>query len=247
MLRKLHYRATAWLILASAMAAAQLTTDPAWKTKLPSQWSEDDARQVLTKSPWVMDVGGGISRRLTEDMLRDGGVMGQPEGVGYDGVDPKGSGPKVSPNLLTGPGGNDRSPRSLPRGVRLTLCWESALPVRLAGLVAHRTEPPTLETDGYQISVYGVPGSNFKGDPRQLGIPLKNEAALKREGKKDVKPVSVEVFQRQDGLVVVYVFPLSAEITEKDGSVQFEAHIGRVSVSHTFALKDMEFRGKLEL
>ena len=138
-----------------------------------------------------------------------------------------------------------RSPARSPMSLKLS--WESALPVRLAELKAHVVEPPTLEGDGYQIAVYGIPGPLFKGDPKKLGDPLKDTAALKRQGKKDVKPVRVEVFQRQDGLVVVYLFPLSAEISEKDVQVQFEALIGRISIGHTFNLQQMEFLGKLEL
>jgi hypothetical protein len=167
--------------------------------------------------------------------------------VGNEGVDPKGSGPKVSPNVFTGPGGNDRSSRSLPQSITLRLRWESALPVRLAELKTHEIEPPTLEGDGYSIAVYGVPGGDFKGDPEQLGEPLKNLAALKREGKKDVRPVRVEVFQREKDLVVVYLFPLSAEITKKDGRIQFEARIGRIVFTQNFELSEMEFMGKQEL
>ena len=173
--------------------------------------------------------------------------MGQPRGVGNEGVDPKGSGPKVSPNVFAGPGGDDRSPRSLPQPITLQLRWESALPVQLAELKSHEVEPPTLEGDGYRIAVYGVPGAYFKGDPEELGKPLRNLAALKREGKKDVRPVSVEVFQRENGLVVVYLFPLSAEISKKDRQLQFEAQIGRIVVAQTFDLSEMEFMGKLEL
>jgi hypothetical protein len=70
---------------------------------------------------------------------------------------------------------------------------------------------------------------------------------LRRTGKKDVKPISAEVFQLESGVVVAYVFPLSAEIIAKDGQVRFEAQIGRIVVGHTFELSDMEFMGKLEL
>jgi hypothetical protein len=129
----------------------------------------------------------------------------------------------------------------------LKLRWESALPVRLAELKSHEVEPPTLEGDGYSIAVYGIPGGDFKGDPKQLGDPLKNLAALKREGKKDVRPLRVEVFQRENSVVVVYLFPLSAEITRKDRRIQFEAHIGRIVLAQDFDLSEMEFLGKLEL
>jgi hypothetical protein len=104
-----------------------------------------------------------------------------------------------------------------------------------------------LEGEGYRIAVYGVPDASFKGDPEELGKPLKNSAALRREGKKDVRPVKVEVFRREDGLVVTYLFPLSAEITAKDGLVEFQAQIGRIAIAQSFDVTQMEFQGKLEL
>jgi hypothetical protein len=230
-----------------AAAAHLMAADPVWKTKPAVQWTEQDAKQVLATSPWAKETTAVITRRLTEDQLREAGQMGQPRGVGNDGVDPKGSGPKVSPNIFWGLGGDDRGPRSLPRSITVKLRWESALPVQLAELKSHEIEPPTLGGDGYSIAVYGVPGGNFKGDPMQLGEPLKNLAALKREGKKDVRPVRVEVFERENDLVVVYLFPLSAEISKKDLRIQFEAHIGRIVLVQNFELSEMEFMGKLEL
>jgi hypothetical protein len=230
-----------------AAASRLMAADPVWKSKPAAEWTEEDAKQILAASPWAKENRAVITRRLTEDQLREGGQMGQPRGVGNEGVDPKGSGPKVSPNIFSGPGGDDRSPRSLPQPITLKLRWESALPVQLAEFKSHEVEPPTLEGEGYRIAVYGVPGADFKGDPKELGKTLKNLAALKREGKKDVRPVSVEVFQRENGLVVVYLFPLSAEISKKDRQLQFEAQIGRIVVDQTFELSEMEFMGKLEL
>jgi hypothetical protein len=234
--------------LCLVVAAAHLiAADPVWKTKPADQWTEEDAQQVLANSPWARQVSAVITRRLTEDQLREAGQMGQPHTVGNVGVDPKGSGPKVSPNVFSGPGGDDRSPRSLPQPITLKLRWESALPIRLAELKSHEVEPPTLQDDGYSIAVYGVPGGDFKGDPTKLGEPLKSLATLKREGKKDVRPIAVEVFLMENGVVVVYVFPLSAEITKKDRRIRFEAQIGRIVVAQDFELSEMEFVGKLEL
>lgn len=230
-----------------AAAVTLLGADPAWKSKPADRWTEEDARQILTRSPWVKENRATITRRLTEDQLREAGQMGQPRGLGNEGIDAKVGGEKVSPNVFTGAGGDDRSPRSLARPMTLQVRWESALPVRLAEIKTHEMEPPTLEGDGYQIAVYGVPGGDFKGDPKELGKPLKNLAALKREGKKDVRPVSVEVFLRENDVVVVYLFPLSAEIVKKDGLVRFEAQIGRIVVAQTFDLNEMELVGKLEL
>jgi hypothetical protein len=237
------------LLVSMLVAAATCLTaaDPAWVNKTASQWTEEDAGQVLAHSPWAKPTAAVITRRLTEDQLREAGQMGQPHGIGYDGVDPKGSGPKVSPNIFTGRGGDDRSPRSVPQSITLQLRWENALPVQLAELKSHEIEPPTLPGDGYRVAVYGIPGSGFKGTPEQLGQPLRNLAALKRDGKKDVRPVRVEVFQRENDACVVYLFPLSAEISKQDRRIRFEAQIGRIVLAQDFDLSEMGFLGKLEL
>jgi hypothetical protein len=230
------------------VAAITLTAaDAVWKSKPSAEWTDQDVQQVLAASPWTKEVSAVVTRRLTEEQLRDGGQLGQPTGVGNEDVDPKGSGPKVSTNIFSGPGGDDRSARSLPRPITLKLRWESALPIRIAEFKSHAVEAPASSAgEGYRIAVYGIPGV-FKGDPKELGKPLKNLAFLKRGGKKDVRPISAEVFQLESGVVVAYVFPLSAEITSKDGQVRFEAQIGRIVVGHTFELSNMEFMGKLEL
>ena len=234
-----------------AIAAVTLVAaDPPWKTRPAAEWSEADARLVLESSPWAREIRAGVARRLSEDELRDGGKMGQPKGLGYDVVDPKDSGPKLptKPSDLVLPGPNNgRSIRSNVQGITLRLRWESALPVRLAELKAREIEPPTLEGEGYRIAVYGIPGGNFNGDPKKLGDPLKDLAYIRREGKKDVKPSSVEAFPQPDGWAVVYLFPYSAEISARDKQIEFRAQIGRIVVAQPFDLSDMMFQGKLEL
>jgi hypothetical protein len=219
---------------------------PAWQTKLPARWSQDDAKELLGRSPWVKVFSGGLAGRKSEDELRQGGQMGQPEGPGYDHVDPKGSGyrPQLS-GIFYGKGGNDRSQRSRPGTIPLALRWESALPVRLAELKAGMDEL-AVDGSGYQIAVFGVPTPD-KIKATDKWDTLRDDAALAREGKRDVKPTEVDVFPREDGLVIIYVFPLSAELTKKDMHVQFKAQIGRIVVNQYWDLTQMEFEGKLAL
>src|SRR5579871_4268139 len=113
------------LVCLMAAAALLMGSDPGWKSKPAAQWTEEDAKQILAASPWAKQNKATITRRLTEDQLREGGQMGQPRGVGNEGVDAKGSGPKVSPNVFVGPGGDDRSARSLARPMTLRLRWET--------------------------------------------------------------------------------------------------------------------------
>jgi hypothetical protein len=229
--------------------ALLMAADPIWKAKPAAQWSEADAKQILAASPWVKEVTAGIARPQTEDELRAGGEMGEHHGVGYDGVEnnkPRnGQLPKSVPDLLFGKGPTNT--RFKPGQTTVRIRWESALPVRIAELKGREVEPPTLEGEGYQVAVYDVPGAYFKDDPQKLGATIKEGCFLRREGKKDVKPARVEVFQRGDTLVVTFLFPLSAELSTKDGFVEFQAHIGRVVVDYHFDLRQMEFQGKLEL
>jgi hypothetical protein len=221
-----------------------IAADPAWRDKPIANWSEEDARQVLEDSPWARTVVAGIARKRSESELREGGEMGQPHGVGYDGVEDK----KIP---LRQEVGNPFAvgkplPPTAPT-VRLLIRWESALPVRAAEFKVHEDPPPTLSDNGYTIAVYGVPASFAKGDPTSLGKPLKESAALRREGQKDVPPSRVEVFELENNVVVAYLFPLSAEIGKKDELVEFSALIGRLQVSQHFLIQQMQFQGKLEL
>ena len=225
--------------------AALTAADASWKTKSIAAWTADDARQILTDSPWAKSALAGITRPQTEAQRREGGNMGQPKGVGFDGID---NGKRIAmPASVFATGEGPNRARGGTQFVKLRLVWESAMPVRAAQLKAQDVEPPTLEGDGYSIAVYGVPFADVKGDPKILGDPLKQAAMLKREGKPDVKPVRVEVFQRESDCVVVYLFPLSAEISKRDVRVDFYAQIGRLVFAQVFSPEQMEFQGKLEL
>jgi hypothetical protein len=225
-------------------ATLLLAANPDWKTKTVADWSEADAHQILENSPWAKIIVAGIARRQTEDERREGGNMGQAKGVGYDGVEDR---KRPLAEAVGNPFIVGKTPPSTAPAIRLLVRWESALPIRVAELKAHEPAPPTLSDDGYSVAVYGVPASFAKGDPTSLGKPLRESAALRREGKKDVPPFRVEVFELEQSVVVVYMFPLSAEIGKKDDVVEFSALIGRLQVSQHFLVGEMQLQGKLEL
>jgi hypothetical protein len=235
--------------LLAFFAVLLMAAVPSWMTMPGSEWTEEQAKQVLTASPWVRAVTAGIARPLSEDELRNGGKMGEHHGAGYDGVVGNKSDdaklPASLPELLVGSGIPSSRFHASATSVRVR--WESALPVRLAELKIREIEPPALEGEGYQLAVYDVPGAYFKDDPAKLGGPLRNGSFLRRQGKKDVKPTRVEVFQRVNTLVVAFLFPLAAGLTKNDGIVEFQLHIGRITVAPHFDLSKMEYMGKLEL
>jgi hypothetical protein len=175
--------------------------------------------------------------------------MGNPRGIGYDGVGNQ-TRAGIPKNLLgKNPFAKTDAPTPTPAAspvIRLLIRWESALPIRVAELKARETAAQASSDDGYSIAVYGIPGTFF-GDPKSLGSSLKGFAALKRVGKKELKPSSVEVFQLEGGAAVLYLFPKAPDIAKSDGVVEFTALIGRLQLSQTFQLDEMEFQDKLEL
>ena len=231
------------LLVAFSLVAGE---DPAWKTKPIPEWTADEAQQVLTDSPWAKTVTPTVNRQSGEREPGSGGGRRGGIGIGLPG----GMGRRY-PGGGGYPGGGrpDRTDGSTTRPTppTLKLRWESALPIREAELKARDTNAPTLAEDSYAIAVYGVPRRMATTDSKTLSDQLKRAASLKRDGKKDLKPSSVEVLEREDGPVIVYLFPRSHEIPAGDRRVEFDARIGRLDFTQSFYLEDMVFQGKLEL
>ena len=211
----------------------------AWKDKQIPEWTESDAKQLLTDSPWAKSVMPTIEKSA-ENPSRSGGRM-RHGGLGIGGIG-IGTGGGGNPDAGSAPhSGTGESPPTL------TLRWESALPIREAELKARDTSAPALDEDYYAIVVYGIPRRMVNDDSKQFAGQLKTQAAIKRDGKKDLKPSDVQVLLRDDGPVIVYLFPRSAEITWRDHRIDFGAEVGRLKFTQSFSADEMMFHGKLEL
>jgi hypothetical protein len=130
---------------------------------------------------------------------------------------------------------------------KLTLRWESALPMREAELKAREADALTVDEDHYVIAVFGIPRSSVVDDSKKTADALKKQAALAPEGKRDLKPSNVEILLRDDGPVVVYSFPKSDEITWRDHHITLTAQVAKIKIVQSFSTDDMFFQGKLEL
>jgi hypothetical protein len=226
--------------------------DQTWKDKPVANWSEDEAQDVLADSPWTKNVKPTINRSASNTQQSSGGY-GRGIGMGGIGMGIPGMGGGGMGRHGGYPGGHSGGQRPPNEGAyneptTLKLRWESALPVREAELKARETDAPTLDSDHYAIAIYGVPNRILTGNSLQsIQDHLKKQAAIKRDGKKDMKPSSVEVLQRENGPVIVYLFPRSNEITKQDRRLEFEGQIGNLQVSESFFIDDMNYMGKLEL
>jgi hypothetical protein len=207
---------------------------PSWPGKAPRQWDETDAKQILSDSPWVRKATPVELPLRNEAEVRNSGAMGSGQSVDLEAL---------SPSAVTGIGARHRA---RPKGLEVEIRWESALPVRAAELKAREQDLPEWEGSVYAIAVYDVPGLN--ANQKSLMKALTKEAYLKRDGKKDLKPVGVNLLPQEGGLTtIVYLFPRSEEITTEDKQVEFAAVFGRLSLAQYFYPAQMRFRGKLEI
>ena len=224
-------RIAVFLLSALILTAA----DQAWKTKEYPDWTEDDAKEVMTNSPWAKSVVATPVKstgQTGQSANHRGRISFGGLGIGRTGRHGSDDGAKAS---------------SPDQPATLTLRWESAQPMREAELKARDIGAPDVADDFYAIAVYGIPRGTIKDDSKDRQDELKDLAVLKREGKKDLKPTRVDILLRDSGPLVVYLFSKSAEVNWRDHSMTFEAQISRYKFSQAFSTDDMTFHGKLEL
>ena len=226
-----------WLSIAAVLPA--LLVAQVWKNKPIAQWTADDAKQVLSDSPWAKTVTPTIDKSARAPHTT----------AGPGGIDIGGVGIAIP---RPGRGVNGRTQRTVGEKEtgdppKLLLRWASALPVSAAEVIVHDLDSPAVSEDQYAVSVSGLPRAIISGDAGRVASELKRSALLKRDGKKDIKASSVDILMREDGPVVVYSFPRSGEISRQDPRVDFDALIGRLKITQAFMPGEMVYQGKLEL
>lgn len=241
-----------WFIIPVFVALlAAADEEPRWKSKQIAEWSAEDANQVLFDSPWAITFTP-VLMAPEDSGRRPGGIGHELGGIGRGavGLALPGLASRRTSNGTSQAGESPagQSPGSSPgEPPKLTLRWESAMPVRTAELKAHDNNAPEVDQGHYAIAVYGIPDRMIEGDPQKLGDQLRNEAFLKREGKNDLRPSGVKVLDMAAGRVVLYLFPMANEITRADHRLQFTAKIGRIDVDQSFLVDNMIWQSKLEL
>jgi hypothetical protein len=193
---------------------------------MPSDWSDAEIHQLLTKSPWAKE--GSIS-----DTARMGSLSSAPAGA---------AGGRRSSRVRTGTSPRDPSASTAPVVTwKATVRWESALPVRQA---LHRGAPGQVPED-YILNVFGeVPGF----DPDSGDAILKDNTILEHKGDQ-VKLNRVEPAPKnslsEDGTLFYFSRLLALKLEDKE--VTFSTKLGPLKVKCKFTLKDMLYRGALEL
>jgi hypothetical protein len=165
------------LVVAAALFAAG---GQPWKNKAPSDWTDNDAKELLTDSPWAKTVHPTMENASTGQRSRRAGIPGI--GIGIPGIGiglPGGMGrpyPGGGYPAGRGPNGAGGNHETVPV---LRLRWESAQPIREAELKTRETNAPAVDEGHYAIAVYGVPDRMLNGDTKTVGDRLKKQASIR--------------------------------------------------------------------
>jgi hypothetical protein len=192
-----------------------------WNERMPSDWSDAEIRQLLNKSPWAKDAS--ITDTGLRGPLSSGPVAGGGGRRGGRGAAKQGGPTSTTADLVKW---------------KATVRWESALPVRAA---LNRGTPGPAPAE-YILNVLGdVPNA-------ETDSALKDNTKLEHKGDQ-IQLSRVEPAPKTDlspaGTLFYFSRRLALEVQDKE--VTFSTKLGPLEVKCKFALKDMVYRGNLEL
>lgn len=242
------------IVVTALVSVGLMMAGSSWQKDDPSQWTSEEVYQILNSSPWSKSVKVSVARTQGYDGGQGPGNGGN-GGVWGEGM-PGGGG--MGRGGMGGGMGRGRRGGGYPpaeQATPVTVQWASALPVRLAeaklsgGAGDAAAMKPMNE---YVIAVVGLPKSGFgsrksdaDSDDDALADHLKVITVLSA-GSERLNPTKVELNQGRDGRAVFH-FEKSEPITLQDKDAEFRITSDRMEIRKKFALKDMEYQGKLEL
>lgn len=207
-----------------AISALGATAKPFWEEKPPEQWTKDEIDQLLNNSPWAQKAAvnfdggpGGAGGFLY------GGAISPSQRVQYEGAHA------------------EKSPGAFHAVAR----WESARPLCQA-----QKRAPDGAKDFYIIGLTGDFPDAAKAAPDEAPSAAEERAEMLRSHtlleRKGDGPLYLDHIQSiQDG--EFFYFSRLDEIKASHKEITFTTKLGPMDFKAKFVLKDMVYRGKLEL
>ena len=216
----------------SGAAALRAWAKDFWNEKKAADWTEDEIQQMLNKSPWAKDAS-------IFDSAAHKGLSTAPQ----TGAASR-RGRTSAPGNATPVPGNPATWKAIVR-------WESALPVREAVKAAKSKDVE----ENYILAVIGdIPG---------VGVPSDDDEPSERKAKMDNLIENTRLERRDDPLELqrvkispktlyspagtLFYFSRVLPIVPEDKQVTFVTKVGPLEVKCKFTLRDMLYRGNLEL
>ena len=218
-------------ILMLSLAAVPALSSPAgefWNDKKPEEWTDTEIQELLTKSPWAKEGAVSVFGGAGGSLLNRNGAMNRSGNMSSSGRQ------RTSTTQTQSGDAPDLRYKAIVR-------WQSALPIREA---LKQKSMPGVE-DSYIIAVVGdLALADPEADEAQRASRLdmmKQSTKLDRRGG-SLPLTNIETVKN---LGTLFYFPRSEPI--KDGQVTFDTKMGPIEVKCRFTVKEMMYRGKLEL
>jgi hypothetical protein len=253
-------------IILSTLFAISLPAADFWQSKAFTEWSDKEVQKILAASPWVHQVtvsyGGTSEPNHGND--RHGSTFD--DNPGWMSVPSAAEKADVASGKQRGEQNGDEDRVRGASQAKVTIQWRSALPIRQAlararfGVEAS-TSPEARqflesEQSSYVIAVLGIPRSLLTG----VGDASKNEAVKKallngaaitianskNHPVTTTRPIDIE-FRVAGAIDVFFIFPRTPPLTVDDKDIEFSIKLGHLAFKERFPLKDMLFKGELEL
>lgn len=172
-------------------------------------------------------------------------------------------GGRAQTTYTSGRGGGGSSGVASSAPAEVTIQWQSALVVRMATAKKNGdTADPASFTplDEYVIAVIGLPITAVGGpaasadatstvtteQEQRVENRVKGSTSLLRSGHEPLTPTKVQLDQGKDGRMLIH-FPRTDPIKPSDKTVEFRLAMTKGEIRRKFVLKEMEYRGNLEL
>lgn len=207
---------------AGAAALVAAASSEFWETKDPQDWNKEQVDEMLTRSPWA-----------------------KPASISFN-KGPGGADPLWGMIWLGIPGtvSTDSAPAD-PKGFRAVVRWQSALPVRAAARIKASDESARF----YILAVVGdYPDITRKANGESEDAREQRQQMLREFTKLDHHggPIYLDHAEATVGGTLFYFSRLDP-IKPGEREVTFFTKMGPMEIKAKFSLKDMLYRGKLEL
>jgi hypothetical protein len=211
--------------------AAALASPPAefWNEKKPEDWTEDEVKEMLTRSPWAKEAAVSVFGGAGGNLLNRNGAMNRSGNMSSSG------------RQRTNTTQTTQSADAPDLRYKAIVRWESALPIR----EALKSKQDQKVADFYILAVVGdLAMADPDADEAQRESRLD---MLKQYTKLDRHGGAIPLSNVESVKKIGTLFYFSRAEPIKDGQVTFTTKMGPVEVKCRFTVKDMMYRGKLEL
>jgi len=218
-------------LLILSLAAVPALSSPAgefWNDKKSADWTPEEIQEMLTRSPWAREGAVSVFGGSGGSLINRSGAMNRSGNMSSSGRQ------RANPTPTTQGDAPDLRYKAIVR-------WQSALPIR----EALKEKAVSGFADSYIVAVVGDlamadPDADDAQRESRLDM-MKQYTKLGRRG----GAIPLSNIESVKNLGTLFYFPRAEPI--KDGQVTFSTKMGPIEVKCKFTIKEMMYRGKLEL